>query len=293
VYLSVIVPAYNAEKSLPTLMASLSKQTYQDLEVTIVDDGSTDRTASLVNKSGFSLIKTNGNRGPAHARNAGAVASRGEILVFTDADCVPSSDWAEKVAGQFLTGECEALMGRLILQKSDKLGNTISSLGFPAGGSIGFDKIWKVDPDGNTNSLSTCNCAVRKEVFYAAGGFDESFPYPGGEDTLLAKNIVNRGYQIKYCPDAVVYHEARSSLREFFRWQFKRGISSYIFSKKVTEKGSFLKLRLWSSKNVLKAGAVNREFSVVALFLAISYLVQFAGFIFARFDRKIYESIDH
>jgi len=293
VYLSVIVPAYNAEKSLPTLMASLSKQTYQDLEVTIVDDGSTDKTASLVEKSGFSLIKTEGNRGPAHARNVGAAASRGAFLVFTDADCVPRPDWLEEVAAWLGDGRVDALMGRVVLEESNWLGNTISALGFPAGGRVGFDKIWKVDAAGNTTSFSTCNCAVRKEVFRTVGGFDESFPYPGGEDSLLARNIVAAGLRIRYCPRAVVHHAARSDFGEFLRWQFKRGVSSYIFSKKVTEKSSFLKLRLWSAGNVLAYGIKQRNLLAVAFFLALSYLVQFAGFLSARYDRKIYASIDH
>ncbi len=292
-YLSVIVPAYNAEKSLPLLLASLDNQTWPDFEVTVVDDGSSDNSALLVERSAYTLLQTSGNHGPAHARNLGAKASRGHIFVFTDADCNPEHDWLEQVAQQFSRREVAAIMGRLILENSNWLGNTISSLGFPAGGSLGFDKIWQVAPDGNTSSLSTCNCAVRKGAFQAAGGFDESFPFPGGEDTLLAKNLIDKGYSIKYCPDAVVRHAARSDLREFFRWQFKRGLSSYIFSRKITSPGSFIKLRLWSAGNVLKTGATHGNLAAVALFLTISYLAQLAGYIGARFDRKFYESIDH
>jgi len=293
VFLSVIVPAYNAEKCLPQLLSALSAQTYNDFEVIIVDDGSTDQTASLAARSGFSLVKTDGNRGPAHARNVGAAASRGSFLVFTDADCMPQPDWMEAVARRLADEKVDALMGRVVLEESNWLGNTISSLGFPAGGKVGFDKIWKVDAAGNTTSFSTCNCAVRKEVFGTVGGFDESFPYPGGEDSLLARNIVAAGSRIRYCPRAVVHHAARSDFVEFLRWQFKRGISSYIFSKKVTEKNSFLKLRLWSAGNVLAYGIKQRNLLAVACFLALSYLVQFAGLLFARYDRKIYASTHH
>jgi glycosyltransferase involved in cell wall biosynthesis len=293
VFFSVIVPAYNAEKSLPQLMAALAGQTYKDFEVIIVDDGSTDRTAALAAESGFFLIKTGGNRGPAHARNVGAAASRGTCLVFTDADCVPRPDWMEAVALWLADGKVDALMGRVVLEESNWLGNTISALGFPAGGAVGFDKVWKVDAAGNTTSFSTCNCAVKKEVFRTVGGFDESFPYPGGEDSLLARNIVAAGRQIRYCPRVVVHHAARSNFREFLQWQFKRGVSSYIFSKKVTEKSSFLKLRLWSAGNVLAYGIKQRNLLAVAFFLALSYLAQFAGFLSARYDRKIYASTNH
>ena len=274
-------------------MSALAEQTYKEFEVIIVDDGSTDQTASLAAGSGFLLVKTDGNRGPAYARNAGAAAARGTFLVFTDADCVPRPDWMAAVARRLADGKVDALMGRVVLEESNWLGNTISALGFPAGGAVGFDKIWKVDAAGNTTSFSTCNCAVRKEVFRAVGGFDESFPYPGGEDSLLARHVVAAGCRIRYCPRAVVHHAARSDFRGFLQWQYKRGVSSYIFSKKVTEKSSFLKLRLWSAGNVLAYGIKQCNLVAVALFLALSYLVQIAGFLSARYDRKIYASTHH
>lgn len=293
VHLSIIVPAYNAEKSLPALIKALAAQTYRDFEVIMVDDGSTDATARLIAESGYILVRTDGNRGPAYARNRGATAARGNVLAFTDADCAPARDWAVRIATRMSDGNCDAIMGRLILEHSDPLGNAISALGFPAGGSVGFEKIWKVDADGFTSSLSTCNCAVKKEVFFQAGGFDESFPYPGGEDTLLARNLVRQGYRIKFCPATVVYHAARNDLRDFFKWQYKRGISSYIFSKKVKQKSSFLAMRLWSSANVLKAAVHNNRLGTVATLLVIGYGTQFAGYLLARYDRKIYESINH
>lgn len=291
--LSIIVPAYNAEKSLPNLITSLAAQTYRDFEVILIDDGSTDATARLIEDSGFAMQKTGGNRGPAHARNIGAAASRGDVLVFTDADCAPSADWTANVARLMSAGGCEALMGRLVLEKSNYLGNAISALGFPAGGSVGFENIWRVDSAGFTDSFSTCNCAIKAEAFTLAGGFDESFPYPGGEDTLLAKKLVSQGYRIRFCPAAVVYHAARSDLRDFFKWQFKRGISSYIFSKKVETKGPFLAMRLWSSMNVIKTAGRNNHLGIVMLLLVMSYGTQFAGYLLARLNRKIYESLNH
>lgn len=71
------------------------------------------------------------------------------------------------------------------MMPSNLLGDSISALGFPAGGAIVFDKIWKVNQDGFTDSLSTCNCAVKKDIFQKMGGFDDSFPFPGGEDSFL------------------------------------------------------------------------------------------------------------
>jgi hypothetical protein len=77
-------------------------------------------------------------------------------------------DWLEHIKNRFNDNTVDVVMGKLNLDQSTYLGDSISALGFPAGGSIGFDKI----------------C-----------GFDETFPYPGGEDTLLAVSLRKRGHR--------------------------------------------------------------------------------------------------
>lgn len=86
---SVIVPAYNAERDIDAALASLSDQTFTDFEVVVVDDGSTDRTAEHVERLGdarIRLVRHELSRGLAAARNSGAVHARGEILALLDAD---------------------------------------------------------------------------------------------------------------------------------------------------------------------------------------------------------------
>jgi hypothetical protein len=87
--------------------------------------------------------------------------------------------------------------------------------------------------------------------------------------------------RIKHCPDVIVYHEARDSLRDFLKWQYRRGISSYIFSKKVSNRKNFLRLRLWSTKNVVKHGFSDPKGPLIFCLLAISYMAQFIGFLYA------------
>ena len=184
-------------------------------------------------------------------------------------------------------------MGKLSILPSDFLGDSISALGFPAGGAIGFDKIWKVDKQGFTDSLSTCNCAVRKDVFLTLGGFDEAFPFPGGEDSLLAYRLNQSGYKVKYCKDVIAYHPARKSLRGFFKWQFKRGISSYIFAKKIDRKKGFLLLRIWSTVNIIRYNCLDYKFPLIFILLCSGYLAQIIGLLSARSTREYHASIDH
>jgi len=198
---TVIIPAYNAASTLQNLLDSLYEQEHRGFEVVVVDDCSKDDTPRILKKSPVRTLLLDKNQGPAFCRNAGASMASGEILVFTDSDCRAAKDWLGKMSVHFSDDKIDAVMGRLVIDASTFLGDSISSLGFPAGGSAGFDRIWRVSPDGYTHSLSTCNFAIKKSVFDRVGGFDTSFPYPGGEDSLLAYHLVREGYRIKYCPD--------------------------------------------------------------------------------------------
>lgn len=286
--LSVIIPAYNAQKTLPALFDSLSKQSHRDFEVIIVDDCSQDDSARIVRAFSFNLIQLSENHGPAHCRNIGARNAKGDILVFTDSDCRVDRNWLENIQKHYsAANHIDAIMGKLVLMPSNLLGNSISALGFPAGGAIGFENIWRVDKMGFTDSLSSCNCAVRKDIFWEVGGFDETFPYPGGEDTLLAYHLRRMNFRIKYCPDVLAFHEARDSFVDFLKWQFRRGVSSFIFSKKVSNKKDFLSLRIWSTGNILRRYFTDKRFPLVLFMLCVSMAAQLTGFFTAKYKSRL------
>ena len=85
---SVVIPAYNASRTLPTAIASVASQTFTDLELVVVDDGSTDNTAEVAGACGVSNVRVvrQANAGHAAARNTGIDAARGRYLAFLDAD---------------------------------------------------------------------------------------------------------------------------------------------------------------------------------------------------------------
>ncbi len=284
--LSVVVPAFNAARHIGRLFESLAAQSFQDFELIVIDDGSTDNTLAIAEAFDCRILRNQNNRGPAHCRNSGAREASGDILVFTDSDCRPNSDWLENIRQHFSQDHIDAIMGRLELLPSNYIGNSISSLGFPAGGAIGFEKIWKVDSEGYTKSLSTCNCAIRKDLFWTAGGFDETFPYAGGEDSLLAFKLSELQRKIKYCRDVLVYHEARDSLTGFVKWQFKRGISSFIFSRRITRKSGYLSLRIWSTRNIIAHYLTDTKIPMILLLITVSFMVQLSGFMYAKYNRN-------
>ena len=281
---SVIIPAYNAQSTLPGLLESLSAQGRpEDFEVIVVDDCSSDSTADICRRFGCKFICCSKNRGPASCRNLGAAGAAGEFLVFTDSDCIVSSDWLRSFERALEPADSDVIMGKLVLLPSSLMGDAISALGFPAGGSLGFEKVWRVSGDGSTSSLSSCNFAIKREIFQELGGFDQSFPYAGGEDSFLAHSLLEAGYGIKYRPEVIAYHPARESFVEFLRWQFKRGVSSLIFASKVPRKSEFVSLRLWSAKNVIKYNFGDRKFPLVVVLLGLGFAAQTAGFLFAKF----------
>lgn len=288
---SVIIPTYNAQKTLPDLISSLKNQTYdQPFEIIMVDDCSTDKTVEIARQYHVKILESSQNRGPAVCRNTGVKHARGEFLVFTDSDCRVAENWLMHIGRRFSGEELEALMGKLQLPSSTYMGDAISALGFPAGGSIGFDKIWRVDDHGFTESLSTCNCALRKDIFNKVGGFDETFPYPGGEDTLLAYTLRNHGFRIKYCPEVIVHHEPRTQFTDFIRWQFRRGGSSYIFSKKITQQSDFIKLRLWSIKNIISTYKADRKIPLILTLLFVGYFSQMYGYLLMKYNSRVRET---
>ncbi len=288
--ISVIIPAHNANTTLPRLFDSLSDQTHEDFEIIVVDDCSTDNTSEIIKAYDCNLVQLTKNRGPAHCRNIGAQHAHGDILAFTDSDCRVDIHWLKNIQKHFLQNNTEIIMGRLELLPSNFLGDSISALGFPGGGAIGFDKIWKVDQKGFTESISSCNFAVPIDIFLKIGGFDESFPYPGGEDSLFAYHLRRLNYRIKYCPDVLVYHAARNSMKDFLKWQFRRGISSFIFSTKVSNKKNFFSLRVWSTGNIIKYSWRNKKFLLILFLLSMSFVSQFIGFIFAKHYKDRYAS---
>ena len=106
---SVIIPAYNAEATLGRCLSSLHRQSRPPDEIIVVDDGSTDGTAKVAQRHGARII-SQGNAGPAAARNVGARAASGEVLLFTDADCAPTCDWVECMVLPFSESVSSRLM---------------------------------------------------------------------------------------------------------------------------------------------------------------------------------------
>ncbi len=274
--ISIVIPSYNAPRAeLERLYRSLLLQRWTDFEVILVDDASPTPDYTFMDDPRFTVIYREENCGPATCRNVGAAAARAPYLFFTDTDCALHPDTLQQ-AIETLPNE-DAIMGDTVTEVESIFGKAVALLGFPGGGILGFDKVWRVDRAGYTRSFSSCNLAFKKETFEKLGRFNTTFPVAGGEDTVLARHMVDSGYRIRYLPKQIVYHVERKGWRSFMRWQITRGRGNYYIKKNVPEVAGYLRLRLWTFKNsFVKSGL--RYAPLVFILLVLSVSLQILGF---------------
>lgn len=290
VLISVVIPSYNPlPEHLETLYNSLLAQTMKDFEVILVDDASEQADYSIIQDPRFQVLQRDWHAGPAACRNAGAAVALCDCLFFTDTDCELDPKTLQFAKFRLETrGVCA---GNTVTKARTVFGRAVALLGFPGGGSIGFDKVWPVDANGCTISFSSCNVAMRWDVLSSAGGFDESFPVAGGEDTVLARYFADHGTKIRYESKQVVYHVERSSLRGFVRWQITRGRGNYYIRNNVPEVGGYLRMRVWTFRNSLKAAGKLYAVPVLVL-IAASVLLQMWGYRSESKRQKEYHGIE-
>ncbi len=213
---SVIVPAYNAAATLPACLAALQQQDFphSQYEIIVVDDGSTDATAALAEAAGVRVIRQP-NAGPAAARNAGAAAACGELLLFTDADCAPEPGWLAALAAALAEPDVAGAKGAYLTRQT-ALVPRFTQLEYE-------DRYDRMAGAANIDFVDTYSAAYRREVFLANGGFDTIFPTASVEDQELSFRLAEKGYRLVFVPAARVYHRHNPTLRAYVRRKFYIG----------------------------------------------------------------------
>jgi glycosyltransferase involved in cell wall biosynthesis len=179
---SVVIPAYNAERYLGEAIESVLAQTYAPVETIVVDDGSSDGTAAVARSyPGVELIAEE-NAGPATARNRGFAASRGEIVAFHDADDLMTSDKLAVQVGEMLANPAIGC----VLAEQELLVEAGAELPFWAEGTK-VPTVMPARPEelADEPDVHTMTMVVRREVFERVGGFDEEMRAAEDFDWLL------------------------------------------------------------------------------------------------------------
>lgn len=209
VFVSVIIPVFNDSERLKLCLEALEKQTYpQNLyEVIVVDNGSKEDIESVVTAFQQTVFSQELRPGSYAARNQGISLAKGEILAFTDSDCIPATDWIEKgVFNLQATPNCGIIGGRIhtFFQDSDhptpvELYDSV--MAFPQKNYVEKDKF-----------AVGANLFTWKAILEKIGGFNEQMK--SGGDYELGQRIAAAGYQIVYAADTCVNHPARYSFQE-------------------------------------------------------------------------------
>jgi len=187
--LSVIIPVHNGAEFLDRCLDSLGRSSFGDYECIVVDDASTDASGAVALRHGASVVTLARNGGPAQARNAGAQRAGGEILLFLDADVCVHPETLAGVAAHFrVHPAADALIGSYDDAPADP--------GFVSQYKNLFHHyVHQTSRSDAWTFWGGCG-AIRRAVFLAAGGFDESYRRPCVEDIALGFRLRTLGHRI-------------------------------------------------------------------------------------------------
>jgi len=214
---SVIIPVFNASNSIGLCLDALQQQTYSEncYEIIVVDDGSTDDSANIIAEHRVHYCYQN-NSGPAKARNKGASEASGEILLFTDSDCVPDSNWIEEMVKSFDDKRVMAVKGIYRSENNSLVARFVQ---------IEFEERYKILAEYDSiDMVDTYSAAYRNEIFKSLGGFDSRFPAANNEDTELSYRMVAKKYKMMLNQDAIVCHLGHpETIVKYFSLKVSRG----------------------------------------------------------------------
>ncbi len=210
---SVIVPVYNRPQEVAELLESLTRQTFQDFEVVLVEDGSTLSSEKVFEQySGKLSIHYffKANTGPGPSRNFGFEKARGKYFVVFDSDCILPPHYFESVETFLKNEKIDAWGGpdrgmKDFSPLQQAMAFTMSSILTTGGIRGGKQKAFQP---------RSFNMGISREVFEKTNGFHfDRF----AEDIELSVRIRKLGFKTALIPDAFVYHKRRTSLSEFFK----------------------------------------------------------------------------
>jgi len=222
---SLYVPCFNAGRYIKECLESIFMQSYPLDEVLVIDDGSTDNTASICSRFPVKIISHPRNRGLSATRNTAFRAARNEFVVSLDADCKAKSDWLEKLMGHFSDTNVAGVGGKLIekynLRPADKWR------------TIHMSQSWGEQIVENPDYLAGNNNVYRRSAIFQVGLYNEAY-VSNYEDIDISKRLMSNGFKMVYSPDACIEHlrrdTVRSALKTYWNWSF------YYFKKPDTLK---------------------------------------------------------
>ncbi len=213
--ISVVIPVRNGEAMLSQCLEHLRQGELLPAECIVVDDGSTDQSPAVAEKYGARLIRLPKSKGPAHARNIGVSFATSDIILFLDADVCVHRDTLTRIAESFANNpSLNAIIGAY--DNSPSCPEVVS----------GYRNLLHHYVHTQSSRLASTfwtGCgAIRRDVFLACGGFNESYARPSIEDIELGVRLYEQGYHIELDPTIQVQHLKRWAFWDVVRTDILR-----------------------------------------------------------------------
>lgn len=288
---SIIIPTYNRPKNLKVCLSAIAQQNFSktQFEVIVIDDGSDYSPQEIVNtfKNHLQITCiTQTNKGPASARNKGALHAKGKFLVFTDDDCAPHKNWLEAFENCYTQNPNAAIGGKSINKLTHNLYSTTSQR------LIDYLYQYYNHPPDKAKLLTSNNLAVPKDLYLKIGGFNDSFPLAAGEDREFCDRWKSEGNPLIYKKNIQVDHSHHLDLSSFWRQHFNYGRGAWKFhqlhARRYTTKIKIEPLSFYI--NLIRKGSDNAEGLrriQIILLLIISQIANALGFFYAKYGYKI------
>ncbi|MCD6518516.1 MAG: glycosyltransferase [Anaerolineae bacterium] len=213
--ISVVIPVHNGAATLPHCLEALVASVYENVEIIVVDDASTDDTPAVAARYPCRLLRLPENVGAARAKNFGAQEAKGEILFFTDADVYVPPPALAYVAEDLADPEVDGVVG--LLARDCPHENFASQ----------FKNLWMhftyLRQPRRVGLFFTSAAAIRREIFIREGGFDPH--YQGAsitEDIEFGQRLLSRGYRIVMDKRLTVVHDKHYTMGDLLRTDLLR-----------------------------------------------------------------------
>ncbi len=231
--LSVVIPTYNKKDNLIEGLNTLSRQSYKNFEVIVIDDGSSDGTKEAIRRREFPF-KINyffqNNKGPSSARNLGIKKARGEIIFFIDADIVCSENLlAEHIESHKKGDESLVVLGYMEWDPRIRLTPFRKYIGDY---HLAYYRITN-DNDVDWGFFYTGNISAYKSFLVKGGCFDECFPCAAYEDTEFSYRLHKLGMRIILNRKAIAYHNHIVDFKSYQNTMLRRGKAASFLVEKV------------------------------------------------------------
>jgi glycosyltransferase involved in cell wall biosynthesis len=216
---SIIIPVYNEINNISRCLDSLLSQTMDssNFEIIVVDDHSVDSTKEFIRDNYGDKIRlvVNDKKGPARARNLGTKMAKGEILVFTDADCELHPNWLKEMVFPIKTGQADGVQGRYLTKQKAIIARFVQ---------YEIEERYKrLKNKRYIDSLSTYSASYKRDQFLDVNGFNDNYKQASGEDSDLSYRLEQRGAKFIFNSKAVCYHLHPENLKDYFKIKQNRG----------------------------------------------------------------------